>query len=268
VILPYRFGVLRFLLRPRWLAWHAALVVVLVAFTWLGSWQLGSFEHRGDRSGGGGAAVALEAVQRPGGRLANDDVARLVVARGRYDAARQLLVPGREHDGRTGLLVVIPLRTARGVLPVVRGWVPRAASAATRVPAGPVTLTGRLQPSEPREASGVDPLAALRRGRVPYVASVVLLDAWPYAADQVYDGYVVATRETPPGAAPAPARVTAARPSGGVAPWRNLAYALQWWLFMLAAVFFWGSVLRRGWADEHLPSADVASPAAPAEEKV
>lgn len=264
-ILPYGFGVLRFLLRPRWLAWHATLVAVLVAFGWLGSWQLGSFEHHDRGAAADRPAVGLDAVQRPGGRLTGDDVARRVVASGRYDAARQLLVPGRELDGRRGLLVVTPLRTGRGVLAVLRGWVPRASSPRTRVPSGPVRVRGRLQPSEPREASGVDPLAELPAGRIPYVASVTLLETWPYSAAELYDGYVVATAEVPT-VRPGPERVPAQRPSGGVARWRNLAYALQWWLFMLAAVFFWGAVLRRAWTDEHPPPApapDVLEPARP-----
>jgi cytochrome oxidase assembly protein ShyY1 len=149
------------------------------------------------------------------------------------------------------------------VLPVLRGWVPRAGSPAARVPSGEVTVRGQLQVSEPRQASGVDPLAALPRGRVAYVASVTLLDVWPYPTTALYDGYVVATAERPAPAA-APARVAAVRPSGGVAPWRNLAYALQWWLFALAAVFFWASVLRRGWQDERDPERLPPATAVPA----
>ena len=48
-----------------------------------------------------------------------------------------------------------------------------------------------------------------------------------------------------PASAATPDRVEAQRPSGGVGRWRNLAYALNWWLFGVAALFFWGSVVRR-----------------------
>ncbi|MDQ1628730.1 MAG: hypothetical protein QOI54_2474 [Actinomycetota bacterium] len=241
---------LRFLLRPRWLAWHAVLVAVLVAFTWLGWWQLGSFERRGQPSLATRAAVRLDDVTRAGGRLQDEDILRRVVTRGRYDAAHQLLVPGREHGARRGWFVVTPLRSASGVLPVLRGWVPRPSSAAARVPSGTVTVRGRLQASEPREASAVDPLEALPAGQVAYVATVTMLDAWPYPAREIYDGYLVLSRQSP-AASPSPARVQAQQPSEGVSRWRNLAYALQWWLFSAAAVFFWASVLRRAWADEH-----------------
>lgn len=232
-----------FLLGPRWLLWHAALAVVLVAFTLLGLWQLDHFEHhatsRGDRP-----VVDIDRVVRPGDRLASDDVARRVRATGAYDDARTLLVPGREHDGRTGFLVVTPLRTASGLLPVVRGWVAARSSGATTAPGGRLTLTGRLQGSENRDASSIDPLTALPSDEVAYVATFSLLEIWPYSPRALYDGYVVATREVPASAA-TPARVDAQSPSAGVGRWRNLAYALNWWLFGIAALFFWGSVIRR-----------------------
>ena len=39
----------------------------------------------------------------------------------------------------------------------------------------------------------------------------------------------------------------------GVGRWRNLAYALQWWLFAAAAVFFWWPVLRRAALEQREP---------------
>jgi cytochrome oxidase assembly protein ShyY1 len=234
---------LRLLLGPRWLLWHATLVVVLVAFTLLGLWQLNSFEHHA-RSRADRPVVAIDDVTRPGGRLADDDVARRVTAVGTYDAARTLLVPGRRHGNRTGFLVVTPLRTSSGVLPVVRGWVASRSARASSAPPGRLTVTARLQGSESSGDSAIDPLAALPNNQIAYVATVSLLETWPYSPHELYDGYAVATAESPAPAA-VPARVSAQRPSGGVGRWRNFAYALNWWLFGAAAIFFWGSVIRR-----------------------
>jgi cytochrome oxidase assembly protein ShyY1 len=239
---------LRFLLGPRWLLWHATLVVVLVAFTLLGLWQLHAFEHH-PRSRADRPVVAIDRISKPGGRLSDSDVARPVRAIGRYDDARTLLVPERRHGDRSGFLVVTPLRTATGVLPVVRGWVAARSSAARRAPGGQVRVTGRLQGSETSNDSALDPLAALPADEVAYVATVSLLEAWPdFSPQELYDGYVVATHESP-AAAVSPARVSAKQPSGGVGRWRNFAYALNWWLFGAAAVFFWASVLRRAVTD-------------------
>jgi cytochrome oxidase assembly protein ShyY1 len=244
IVAALTFGAMpRFLLGPRWLLWHAALVVVLAAFTLLGLWQLHRFEHH-PRSRADLPVSAIDGVLRPGEPLADDDVARRVSAIGTYDDARTRLVPGRKVEGRVGFLVVTPLRTAAGVLPVVRGWVATRSSAATTAPPGQLTLTGRLQGSETSDASTVDPLAQLPADEVPYVATFSLLETWPYSPRSVYDGYVLATREVPAGAT-TPVRVEAHSPPGGVGRWRNLAYALNWWLFGVAALFFWGSVVRR-----------------------
>lgn len=236
-------------LAPRWLAWHGALVLVLVTFTLLGRWQLASFEASGagGRDAAGAAApAALSSVARPGERLVTAAVGRRVTVAGEYDAANQLLVPGRRHRGRAGLLVVTPLRTSEGVVPVNRGWVAAPTDAAVRPPGGPVTVLGVVQPSESEADARVDPIAALPPGQVPYLSTVQLLAALRYPPAQLYDGYVLLTSQRPLAAAPAPQVLAApAARRGGVAPWRNLAYALQWWLFAGAAVVFWWMVLRR-----------------------
>lgn len=233
------------LLRPRWLVWHGALVLVLVAFTLLGRWQLGSFEHSGDDAAADRTPVALSAVTAPGGRLAAGDVGTAVRASGQYDEAMRLLVPGRRLDGRTGYLVVAPLRLRDGgVLPVLRGWVAGPGAAAAQSPAGPVTVTGVLTRSESERDSAVDPLDVLPAGQVPYVATVLLLEALPVSDADLVDGYLTLAGERPaPAAAPVPVEPEAG--GGGVSRWRNLAYALQWWLFAGAATFFWWSVIRR-----------------------
>ena len=247
----------RFVLQPRWLAWHLLLAAVLVSFTWLGRWQLGAFEHKADHgvAAGDRRTVTLDALSRPGGRLTDGVVGRRVTATGSYVADRTLLVPGRTEPGgdRTGYLVVTPFRTAAGILPVVRGWSQDARSAAEEPPLGRIEITGLLQRSEdgPPDGGPVDAGA----GQLPYVATVTVLDALPYPAAELYDGYL-ALRAEPPGRSAAAAPVPVAAQdvsSGGVGRWRNLAYALQWWLFAGAAVFFWWVVLRRAVQEQREP---------------
>ena len=254
--------VTRFALQPRWLAWHLLLVVVLVSFVWLGRWQLGAFEHKAADRGAPGdrTVVALDRLSRPGGRLDPDDLGRPVRAAGRYDAGGTRLVPGRVEPGgrRTGFLVVTPLRTGAGVLPVVRGWVAGPAAAPAAAPAGAVSVTGLLQRSEdgPPDGSTGD----VGAGRLPYVATVTVLDALPYTADELYDGYLALRSEDPPPAARPEPVAAQALGSGGVGRWRNLAYALQWWVFAAAAVFFWWVVLRRAARERPGPGPRPGSP--------
>jgi len=240
----------RSLLAPRWLAWHATLVLVLVAFVLLGRWQLDSFsdENRADEAASEQAPADVATVLEPGDRLTTAVVGRTVTATGRYDAGNQLLVAGRRLDGRDGYLVVTPLRTAAGILPVNRGWVPSAEDPATDVPAGDVTVTGVVQPSETDRDSRVDLLADLPADQIPYLATVQLLDALRYTPDELYDGYVVLRAQKPESAGPLP--VEPRDEGDGVGKWRNLGYALQWWLFAGAAIVFWWVVLRRSLRDE------------------
>lgn len=231
-------------LHPRWWPWHLALVVVLVSFGWLGWWQLSSFEDSAPARPTQAKAADLDAVTSPGGRLDAGDIGRVVVTRGQWQPEGQLLVPDRARRGQQGVLVVTPLRTPAGVLPVVRGWAASAAAAPVP-PAGTVTVTGVLQRSE-TEADASAVTGTLPPGQVPYVATVTLLSVLPYSPAELYDGFAV-LRSQDPAAADAPALVAARETSAPepVGRWRNLAYALQWWVFAGAAVVFWAMVLRR-----------------------
>jgi len=222
---------------------------VLVSFGWLGWWQLDSFGAAAEPSGATRSAavtVAVAEVTRPGGRLAPGDVGRRIRAEGTWDATGQLLVPERARNGETGSWVVTPLRTDEGVLPVVRGWVRRGADPPPPPVSGRVTVTGLLQQSESETEATVGP-GGLPEGQLAYVATVALLDRLPYDSDQLYDGYLALRSQDPAEADPLATVEAADRAPdpGEVGRWRNLAYGLQWWLFAAAAVFFWGSVLRR-----------------------
>lgn len=254
---------------PRWWPWHLALVVALVAFGWLGWWQVASFDQaapaRPAASAEPGAAapgVPLDRLSRPGGRLGADDLGRTVLATGTWDAAAQLLVPGRERAGRTGWWVVTPLRTSAGVFPVVRGWVPERAAAPPPL-TGTVAVTAVLQRSE-TEADAAVPVGSLDDREIAYVATVTLLAALPYDAAELYDGYGVLRAQQPVDPR-APALVTPEEQagSGGVGRWRNLAYGLQWWLFALAAVWFWAAVLRRAAREPDEPLVSDPGPRGP-----
>ena len=251
---------MRLALAPRWWAWHLLLVVALVAMGWLGLWQLRSFEDTDAAAAPADRVVAIDAVTSPGGRLQAGDPGRRVSARGSWDPAGQLTVPDRDLDGRAGAWVMTPLRTPSGVLPVVRGWVPRGGEVPDP-PSGAVTVRGVLQESE--SSSDASTTTVPGRSQVAYVATVTLLEALSYDAAKLYDGFVV-LRSTAPADPAAPRTVEAETGPGGhpgqVGRWRNLAYALQWWLFAGAAVFFWAAVLRRAVREQRAAAAAQSGP--------
>ncbi len=243
-----------FLASPRWFAIHAGTAAAITAFVLLGLWQLGQFQRPATApSIDPGAAVALTEVSsagRPGDAGAGDAgagdaeagdsgaVGRLVTVRGTYDGKRQVLVADRRLQGRAGLVVLTPLRTADGSAVIVdRGWVPAAGVAATAVPAGPVTVTGRLTRSETDADTGVPPLADPPPGRAHRINSAELSRELPYA---VHGGYLSLLDQQPPSAA---APEVASAGEGGGGRWYNAGYAMQWFLFAVAAAGFWARLV-------------------------
>jgi cytochrome oxidase assembly protein ShyY1 len=242
--------VLRTALQPRWLALLALVLVVCVAFGWLGSWQLGVARDKGARQ------AAREVTALPPAPL--DDVllaqqpfptpadGRAVVATGTYDPARQVLVAERLQHGRSGWWVVAALRTTSGAwLPVVRGWVPSPdddAADPTHAPSGVVEVTGVLQPDD----APVDGAAALPTAQLAALDAAELVNRW---GSPIYNGYLVAAEEQPAGTGAQPERVTPPKPQPHGIAWRNAAYAFQWWVFAGFALVLWWKMVRQDQRD-------------------
>lgn len=217
----------------------------------LGAWQLERAEIRGASAQAARLAeieaqppVPIEDVLAPQTTFDGALVGRRVEADGVYEADGQLLVVDRALDGRTGYLVLTPLRVSSAddaadgaVLPVVRGWVESASDTGLlAVPEGPVTVTGYLQASEDSGAAH----GALAAGTTDSISSAELLGVW---GGPIWTGYAVLTDATPAQAAgiellPPPTR------SGTGLNIQNLAYAAQWWIFGGFAVFLWVRLLK------------------------
>lgn len=273
---PYRGGVYRFLLTPRWWGINLFVVLAIPFCVFMGTWQLGRFEDRVHTH------EAAEKQPAPGTRTAKpltellpvdtETSGRPATATGRY--ADRFLVPGRELDDRQGFYVLDMLRTDSGkALPVVRGWLPGKA-ARTPVPAAPagrVTVTGDLQASESAGSAGVDASGGLPDGQVGIISAASLVNLVPY---DVYDAWVT-LRTSDTGAADASgakdtsgtsgasgdsadsaaqAGATALRPVPATAPegggldlkaFQNLGYTGEWFVFAAFVVFMWFRLLRR-----------------------
>ncbi|MDH2427948.1 SURF1 family protein [Sphaerisporangium sp. TRM90804] len=241
---------LRTLFSPRLVGLHLVTIGVLISFTVLGRWQLGVFEESArPHAKLDPAPVAMSTLLRPGGRLTAETIGRRVTVQGTFDASRQLLVAERLPNVETGggavpdsgFWLLTPLRLPEGgTAAVVRGWVRTADDPAVAVPEGQVSVTGRLQPSEPTDFARRRS-APLPPGQVATVSTAVLVNVWRGAG--VRDGFVVATAPVP-GAAPVRAVDVPAPTEAGGFNWRNLAYAAQWWIFAAFAVFMWFHFVR------------------------
>lgn len=249
----YGWGVYRFLLTPRWLAGHLFVVLAVVFCVFMGSWQLSRFESRVDthrtaqkdtKAAAATAPVAL-AELLPGvkSQLTTVSSGRVVTATGTYDTARQLLVPHRTLDGRTGFYVLTPLRLAGGAaLPVVRGWLPGTAGS-SRVPAAPagrVTVTGALQAAESTSTDGAIS-SGLPEGQLGIISAASLVNLLPY---DVYSAWITQTEAVP---SPLKAVPATAAPGTGLdlKAFQNLGYTGEWFVFAGFVVFMWFRLFRQ-----------------------
>ncbi|MFC5823133.1 SURF1 family protein [Nonomuraea insulae] len=245
----------RFLLTPRWLALHVVVLLVIPAFVFLGRWQFGRFEERSANSERvsaniEAAPVPLERLAAVGRQVGEDDRFRKVTVAGTYDAAHALLVRRRPQDGVNGYYVLTPLVTGAGTAVIVnRGWVRAGATAdaAPEVPApstGQITVTGRLRLSETEESSGIRERSGLPAGQVLLINADQIGQGLPY---RLVGGYVELTEQQPkPAAAPAPVPEPDVGAGGGL----NLAYGVQWWLFIGIAIGGWILLIRREAAEQ------------------
>jgi cytochrome oxidase assembly protein ShyY1 len=215
---PYRKGVYRFLLTPRWWGINVFVLLSIPFCIFMGSWQLSRFEDRvqDHRTATEQVSEARHEAPRPLGEMLPVTKAtsgKQVTATGRY--GKQLLVPGRELDGKQGFYVLTLLHTDSGeALPVVRGWLPGAADAAKAPapPAGEVTVTGALQASETPGDNGVSAQGGLPTGQTGMKAV--------------------------PASAP---------PDTGLdlKAFQNLGYTAEWFAFVGFVIFMWFRLLRR-----------------------
>ncbi|QIK82798.1 SURF1 family protein [Sanguibacter sp. HDW7] len=239
---------------PRVLVMFAVMVAAVVVCANLGIWQLSrayergaqAEQHRLDEIAQAGPRSLVD-VLAPQTTFPGAAVGASVAVTGTFEGD-QLLVSGRAVDGRTGYLVLAPLRVSDDgsggaswadlsgapVLPVVRGWVATPADAPA-APTGTVDVSGYLQSSE---AVGD---GAIVDGVTDSISSGQLANRW---GGPIYSGYLVVSATAP---ADAPALTLLPRPTvqgGEGVNMQNLFYALQWWIFGLFAVGLWVQMVR------------------------
>lgn len=247
----------RFLLRPRWLAGLGLVILVAVSFSWLGLWQLDRLDQRHAYED-----LVAERLAAPPSPLVDvlaahslDDVRfRRVVAEGTFDPAHEVILYGRTQSGQTGNHVLTPLLLEDGTAVAVdRGWVPLSDDdpplADAAPPSGRVRVTGVLFPSEADggdgAGDGAGPRTTFTRLDLPALASQL-----PYPLAPAY--LLLGSQE--PAQADLP-RI-APLPDAGQSP-PHLSYAIQWFTFATIAVVGFAILVRREhrrWRDLDDPS--------------
>ena len=217
-------------LAPRLLGLHAMAVVAIAGCVLMGLWQLGVYGSRHEDAANvarTAAPVDLLAVWGPDDPFIADLTERQVLVRGEFIGDQFLVRRGADR-----YWVVAPLRVegTKSMLLVVRGWTDKRLASPPR-PRGTVTFRAILQPGEDgSETDAFDPTTGVYGSvSIPHLANVVHGD--------LFSGFALTE------AAGVNAGLKPVDPPDPHVSWtvglRNLAYALQWWVFGLFAGFMW-----------------------------
>jgi surfeit locus 1 family protein len=254
----------RTVLTPHWLALLVLALAAAAVMSVLGVWQLDVYRSKTAAATARHAAdppVALQTLFPADAGLPSKAVGRRVTVTGTWGpAADQILISGRQNGDRDGLWVVTPLLldpadgtgNPSSAVMVIRGWVPSIDAPAARPPAGRVRIVGAVAASEAEDSS-----AAATKGRVlPSLRIPTMVHMVKY---QLYDAFVVLASADPP-VADAPVIVPAPRSPTDHAGLRNVAYAVQWWVFAAFTLFMWGRMaLDAHRSDDEEPRGTVSS---------
>lgn len=227
----------------------AVLLLAGLVCARLGFWQLGRLAERR-----GANRLAIEARGAPAVRLpeevgaAGDLAQRRVVAVGRYDPAREIVIRGEALNGVPGVHIVTPLRMAGRdtAILVNRGFVPAPDAVTVETDnlreEGEVRVEGIALPVG--EGGGM-PIE--RRGRMTWgrLDRAALREYIPYPILPVH------LRQSPDPSLPRlPRRVPAPTLDDGP----HLNYAVQWFLFGAMSVVFAVLVVARADRGPRAPS--------------
>lgn len=240
----------RFLVSPRWVAFHLLVVAGVIAMINLGLWQVRRLDERRAfnavvEAAYDSAPVPLDELVDPawraniGGLAAVDDSRiawRPVTVSGSYEAEGALRVVNRSQYGRAGDNLVVPLRLDDGrVVLVNRGFVPLGVDDPP-LPGTKIDVLGRLRPSEERSAVGArDPSDGV-------LTEVQRLDLVRLSGqfDDLAPVYLELISSSPAEGDGLPQPVVRPDLSEG----SHLSYAVQWFIFSGAALVGWGLAVR------------------------
>lgn len=233
----------RFLLRPKWIAFHLLCALTVAGMVWLAFWQIRRL-HQHDafvdevRRRTAQEIVPLDSLTPKGSTLPAATEWRRVNATGTWIPEPTFEVVNVSQNGRSGHDAVAGLQLADGsVLVVNRGFVAGDA-ALPPLPSGPVTVTGRLRASQTAGAlqgadNGAQRLTQIRRVDLKALAPQFGTRAMqPLFLDQL--------SSTP--SEPSLEPVVFPDLNGGPP---HLSYAVQWFIFSLSVIAGWVLAVRK-----------------------
>jgi cytochrome oxidase assembly protein ShyY1 len=231
--------------QPRYAATAALLFLIAALCIAAGTWQVSRYEQKVRenhdlRANAHAPTVALTTGLVPlaghGPAPGRDAIRyRTVSVSGTFVDGHQQYARNESIGETQGYYVLDPLRTDGGVLLVARGFVADSGDGTpprvdTALPAGRVTVTGRLQTPD----TGSDDANRLPGHELQTINPAEQASA---LGSPVFDAYLILKAHQPGTAGlravPEP---DLSNPAGGAAEWQHLAYVIQWFIFALLAL--------------------------------
>ena len=240
----------RFLLRPTWLLFHAAVLAGVILMTAAGFWQLNRLDERKDfnsevRGRSQQAPLELTSVldEIEAGTLDESSAEWLPVTATGTDLPDQVLEFNNSQGGRAGDNVVTALvlydeLNGETVSVIVnRGFLPLGVDVPAP-PRGEVEIVGYIRPSEERnrggltDADGGQPLTEIRRIDVPRLTKQFPGDVAPIFVQLIASQPALGSGD--------PAPVVLPELDNGP----HLSYAIQWFIFAICVAVGWVLAVR------------------------
>ena len=229
----------RFLLKPKWLAFHLLCLLAIVMMVMLGLWQLRRLDER--KSFNDRVSVHTHAPIAPIKDLLAlpepDAEYRRAEATGTYEPGHEFVVVNVTQDGLVGRDVVNALRLDDGTLVIVnRGFVSNRV-AAPSAPTGTVTVTGRLKHSQ---GAGLGEPSDVGSATLTEIRRVDL-----GALSQQFDSPVAPMYLELLSSQPAEPSTVQVIKFPGLDNGPHLGYAIQWVIFTICVGVGWVFAVRR-----------------------
>ena len=233
----------RFLLKPKWIAFHLLCALTIAGMVWLSFWQIRRLHQhdafKGEVQRRTELAIApLEQLAEGGPLNPQATEWRRVSVSGTWVASPTFEVVNVSQTGESGHDAVAGLQLADGSILVVNRGFAAGTTALPSLPTGTVRLTGRLRTSQTAGAlqgtdNGAQALTQIRRVDLTALAP-------QFTGRTVQPVYLDQLSSVP--AEPSLTPVVFPDLNGGPP---HLSYAVQWLIFSLCVLAGWALAVRK-----------------------
>lgn len=229
-----------FLLKPKWIATHLLVVLLMFTMVNLASWQWGRYN---DRKEFNATLVArFDATTKP----LEDIVASAIPSdiewlpaevRGTYLQGEDISVVNVSQNGMAGYNAITPMKMSDGRIVLVnRGFMPLA-SEFPKAPSGEVTILGRIRATAQRRTGAVSDPAT---GELVEIQRIDIDRLQPQIEGELLPVYVQMLSSSP---TDSPMLSAIADPDFSNGP--HLSYTIQWMIFTVCAAAGWLALVMR-----------------------